>query len=198
MRVSLPHVCDLSNNNYCAQHYIMLSELYYSSSHLAARLSTIVCRGFLCLVSLSSFQQQPVSGVSQSQYVQGHVKMSMNISRDLALLGDEADSLESVPSWTVIALGIVNTVLMFATLWTLFDKPGLNDGKLWPIFIPEHHSMRTSKHPFDPYSISHAAHGAFGFIVTLLSGKHKYEIRKLINSLTWSESNVSHNASPAG
>ena len=84
----------------------------------------------------------------------------------------DGDSLELLSAMSILWMGIVNTVLMFAVLWTFLKLPGHDEGGLFPVYIQEHYSERTSQHLLDPYSFAHVSHGAIGFIVTFLTGKY--------------------------
>ena len=55
-------------------------------------------------------------------------------------------------------LGFVGQGLIILFLWKAayfvvenLDFPGNPNGKLWPIYIPEHYGERTSQHLLDPY-----------------------------------------------
>ena len=54
-------------------------------------------------------------------------------------------------------LGFVSQGLLILFLWTTayfvlnLDLPGNPNGKLWPIYIPEHYGERNSQHLLDPY-----------------------------------------------
>ena len=57
-------------------------------------------------------------------------------------------------------LGFVTQGLLIMALWTtaffLLNPrtfPGNPNGKLWPLYIPEHYGVRNSQHLFDPYRL---------------------------------------------
>ena len=104
----------------------------------------------------------------------------MNISSisDVILASGDGDTLQRLSAIAIVWMGIVNTLLMFATLWTVLKLPGHDEGGLWPIFVPEHYSEKTSQHLLDPYSFAHVSHGAIGFIVAFLTGScfHSFPI----------------------
>lgn len=52
----------------------------------------------------------------------------------------------------------------------------LSQGGLWPIWIAEHYSDRTSQHPLDPYSFAHVSHGTLGYVFTYTFGKFNINI----------------------
>ena len=80
------------------------------------------------------------------------------------------DSLEDLSDLAVLASGLLNTVLMFGVLSVIYKLPGHDGGGIWPLYIPEHYSDRTSAHLADPYSIAHVSHGALGFLLAFLTG----------------------------
>ena len=80
------------------------------------------------------------------------------------------DSLESLSDLAVLGSGLLNTVLMFGVLSEMYKLPGHDQGVVWPLYVNEHFSVRTSVHPFDPYSIAHVSHGVLGYILAFLTG----------------------------
>ena len=82
------------------------------------------------------------------------------------------DTLAGWSAAAVIGIGVLQTMLIFGLLIKMSKMPGHDAGGLWPVWIPEHYSERTSAYPFDPYSFSHFAHGTLGFTFAYLAGNH--------------------------
>ena len=63
--------------------------------------------------------------------------------------------------WITFLSGYANQAILLTIIWVILNYaflhqfPGHLEGKLFPIFIPEHYGERCSQHLFDPYRDGH-------------------------------------------
>jgi len=89
------------------------------------------------------------------------------------------NSVYSLDLLTAMTMGTVSSLMVMALTYLVGVRPGHTDGAYLPVYVSDHYTERTSRHPFDPYSWTHVSHGVLGHMAVMgygaMAGKPETE-----------------------